>query len=124
MRLVDVERLKDIAEVEFDEIVSDVEVTDINELRITLRENSFIEVWFSLSLEARYSFHWERKAIDGTVYRHDNAPHKRWRRIRTFPKHFHNGSEAVGDCEESHISDHPEEALREILEFVREKLAD
>lgn len=32
MRLVDVERLKGITEVEFDEIVSDVEITDINEL--------------------------------------------------------------------------------------------
>ena len=123
MTLVDVKKLKEIAEVEFDEFVLDVEVIDINELRITLRENSFIEVWFSLKLEGRYSFHWERKAIDGTIYRHDNAPHKRWRHIRTFPKHFHDGSEADEDCKESHISNHPEKALREILGFIREKLA-
>jgi len=123
MTLVDVKKLKEIAEVEFDEFVLDVEVTDINELRITLRENSFIEVWFSLKLEGRYSFHWERKAIDGTIYRHDNAPHKRWRHIGTFPKHFHDGSEADEDCKESHISNHPEKALREILGFIREKLA-
>ena len=108
MRLVDVEGLKDIAEIEFDEIVLNVEVTYINELRITLRENSLIEVWFSLKLEGRYSLHWERKAIDGTIYRHDNAPHKRWGRVRTFPKHFHDGSEADEDCKENHISDHPE----------------
>lgn len=124
MRLVDVEKLKAIAEVEFDKVVLDVKVTDANELQITLRENSFIEVWFSLKLEGRYSFHWERKAIDGTIYRHDNAPHKRWRHISTFPKHFHNGSETSEDCKESHISDQPEEALREFLEFAREKLAD
>jgi len=37
MRRVDVKKLKDIAEVEFDEIVLNAEVTDINELRITLR---------------------------------------------------------------------------------------
>jgi len=123
MTLVDVKKLKEIAEVEFDEFVLDVEVIDINELRITLRENSFIEVWFSLKLEGRYSFHWERKAIDGTIYRHDNAPHKRWRHIGTSPKHFHDGSEADEDCKESHIGNHPEEALREILGFVREKLA-
>ena len=123
MTLVDVKKLKEIAEVEFDEFVLDVEVIDINELRITLRENSFIEVWFSLKLEGRYSFHWERKAIDGTIYRHDNAPHKRWRHIGTFPKHFHDGSEADEDCKESHISNHPEKALREILGFIREKLA-
>ncbi len=123
MRLVNVEKLKDIAEIEFDEIVLNADVIDINELRITLRENSFIEVWFSLKLEGRYSFHWERKAIDGTIYRHDNAPHKRWQRIRTFPKHFHDGSEAEEDCKESYISDDPKEALREMLGFVGEKLA-
>jgi len=123
MRLVDVKKLKDIAEIEFNEIVLSVDVTDINELRITLRENSFIEVWFSLKLEGRYSFHWERKAIDGTIYRHDNVPHRRWRNIETFPKHFHDSSEANEDCKESNISDDPEEALREILEFVIEKLA-
>lgn len=123
MKLVDVQKLKEIAEVEFNEIVADAEATDINELRIALREGSFIDVWFSLKLEGRYSYHWERRAIDGMIYRHDNAPHKRWRHIQTFPKHFHNGSEADEDCEESRISDNPEEALREFLRFVERILA-
>ncbi|MGH8055623.1 MAG: toxin-antitoxin system TumE family protein, partial [Candidatus Entotheonellia bacterium] len=33
-----------------------------------------------------YSFHWERRAIDGRIYRHDNAPHKRWQSVATFPR--------------------------------------
>lgn len=77
MKLIDIEKLKEIAEVEFDGIVANAEVIDLNELRIFLKESSFIDVWFSLKLEGRYSYHWERAEIDGTIYRHDNAPHKR-----------------------------------------------
>jgi hypothetical protein len=70
-----------------------------------------------------YSYHWEGRNLGRTIYRHDNAPHKRWRRISTFPKHFHDGSEAEEDCKESFISDDPEQALREVLRFVGDKLA-
>ncbi len=69
--IVDIEKLKDIIEIEFGEIVEDVVLSDINELRIALIDGSFIDVWFSLKLEGRYSYHWERKFIDGTIYRHD-----------------------------------------------------
>jgi len=73
--IVDTKKLKDIAEVEFNDIVVDVIVADLNELRIILIDGSFIDVWFSLKLEGRYSYHWERKFIDGAIFRHDNAPH-------------------------------------------------
>jgi len=43
MSLVDVERLREIAEVEFGDIVADSYVPDINELRLVLIEGSFIE---------------------------------------------------------------------------------
>ncbi len=76
--IVDTKKLKDIAEIEFNDIVVDVILTDLNELRIILIDGSFIDVWFSLKLKGRYSSHWERKFIDGSVYRHDNAPHLRW----------------------------------------------
>ena len=36
------------------------------------------------------------------------------------PKHFHNGSE--DNAAESHISDTPQDAMREFLAFVRQKL--
>jgi len=71
---VDVERLREIAEVEFADIVLEAFVPDINELRIILSDGSFVDVWFSLKLFDRYSYHWGRRAIDGKIYRHDNAP--------------------------------------------------
>jgi len=120
MTLVNIPRLREIAEVEFGDIVVDTDSPDLNELRIILVDGSFIDVWFSLKLEGRYSYHWERRAIDGTVYRHDNAPHKQWRRVKTFPKHFHEGSEE--QVRESYLSDVAEEGLREFLTFTWNKL--
>ena len=120
MSLVDTERLREIAEVEFTDIVLDVIVPDDNELRVILMDNSFVDVWFSLKQVGRYSFHWERRVLDGKIYRHDNAPHKRWQSVATFPCHFHDGSE--DSVLASHISQDPEEALRQFLVFVREKL--
>ncbi len=120
MSVVDVERLCEIAEVEFADIVADGYAPDFNELRLILVDSSFIDIWFSLKLVARYSYHWERRAIDGTIYRHDNAPHKRWQSVSTFPHHFHDGNE--NDVTESHLSENPEEALREFLTFVRKRL--
>ena len=120
MNLIDVWRLREIAEVEFADIVVEAFVTDINEMRIVLSDGSFVDVWFSLKLSGRYSYHWERRAIDGKIYRHDNAPHKRWQSVATFPKHFHDGSET--NVSESHISQVPEEAMREFLTFVRDRM--
>ena len=82
MSLRDVERLREIAEVEFADIVVEAFSPGINELRIILIDSSFVDVWFSLKLQGRDSFHWERRAIDGTMYRHDNAPHRRWEGVR------------------------------------------
>jgi hypothetical protein len=121
MSLVDVEQLREIAEVEFADSVVEAFATDINEPRIVLKDGSFVDVWFSLKLSHRYSYHWERWAIDGTIHRHDNAPHRRWRSVATFPQHFHNGSEF--NVSESTISQDPQEALREFLAFVRGKMS-
>lgn len=120
MSVVDIERLREIAEVEFVEIVTEAIIPDANELRILLIDGSFVDLWFSLKLRERYSFHWERRVIDGTIYRHDNAPHRRWQSVATFPRHFHNGGEL--NVTESHISAVPEEALREFLSFVRQTI--
>jgi len=120
MSLVNVERLREIAELEFADIVVEAFVPGINELRIILTDGSLVDVWFSLKLPDRYSYHWERRAIDGKIYRHDNAPHKRWQTVATFPHHFHNGSEP--DVSASHLSKVPEEALREFLTFARNRM--
>ena len=122
MNQVDVERLREIAEVEFADIVLEALIPDINELRIILSDGSFVDVWFSLKLSDRYSYRWERRAIDGKIYRHDNAPHKRWQSVATFPRHFHDGSEL--SVSESRISEVPEEALRQFLTFVRGRIVN
>ncbi len=117
----------ELAEVEFAHVLEAGEIVQTpggfpQKLRLNIIDGSVIDVFLSSS--GRYSYHWERRPLDGTLYRHDNAPHVRWRHIETFPKHFHNGSEVDQDCEGSHISDQPEEALREFLRFVEEKLAE
>jgi hypothetical protein len=118
--IVDLTLLKEISEIEFDDIVKDAIIQDINELRILLTDGSFIEVWYSLKLEDRFSYHWERRHIDGSIFRHDNSPHRKWQHVLTFPKHFHEGNEdRVG---ESHLSENPEIGLRNFLSFVREKI--
>jgi hypothetical protein len=122
MTIVNVQQLKEIAEVEFADVVVEALIPDMNELRILLRDDSFIDVWFSLKLPDRYSYHWEHRAIDGTIYRYDNAPHQSWQSVSTFPHHFHDGSES--NVIESHINLVPEVALRQFLTFVRQKVME
>ena len=122
MTVVDMAHLQQIAEVEFAAIVTEAYVPDLNELRIILNDGSFIDVWFSLKLAGRYSYHWERRAIDGTIYRHDNAPHQRWQSVSTFPDHFHDGNET--NVVESNLNAHPDIALRQFLSFAQAYLSD
>jgi len=117
--IVQVVILKEIAEVEFSDIVVDV-LTDLNTLRVIFIDESYCDIWFSLKLAGRYSFHWERTFLDGTIYRHDNAPHLRWKNVKTFPHHFHNSSE---DCvEESFLPEDPYAAIRYFLSFISDKM--
>ncbi len=118
-------KLRSMARNEFSDVVVEVQIVtlatgDPLKLRLNIVDGSFLDVFISIS--GRYSYHWERRLIEqgGDIYRHDNAPHKRWETVATFPKHFHHGSE--DHVVESDISDVPEEALREFLTFVRRKL--
>ncbi|NPV07016.1 MAG: hypothetical protein HPY83_03505 [Anaerolineae bacterium] len=120
MARVDWAKLREVAEVEFADIVDAALPSGPSELRILLRDGSFIDVWFSLKLIDRYAIHWERRAMDGTIYRHDNAPHRDWAHVATFPSHFHDGSEE--HVVEGSISPVPETALRQFLAFARSKL--
>jgi hypothetical protein len=120
-QLVDMRKLQEIAEIEFGDIVSFAFIPGPNELRIILTDSSFVDVWFSLKLADRYSFHWERRALDGTIYRHDNAPHARWQAVSTFPQHFHDGNETHVTESQLHLD--PAQALRQFLEFIRLRLS-
>ena len=117
--------LKTIALNEFGDVVVSAQIMSLPtgdplKLRLDIVDGSLLDVFISVS--GRYSYHWERRLIGkGDLYRHDNAPHNRWRHVATFPKHFHDGSE--NNVVDSSISDDHEKAMREFLAFVRRKLS-
>ena len=88
----------------------------IIKIRIIFKDESFLDVIWGSS--GKYSLHWERRHINGTIYRYDNAPH--WKNISTFPNHFHDGSEKK--VTPSYLPKDPLEALKRILEFIRSKI--
>ena len=110
-------RLKGIALQEFPDIVASASILRgplnlAKSLRIFFIDNSFLEVYIS---DKKYSYHWQ---LADKIYRHDNAPHHKHKKIKTFHKHFHDGSE--DNVTESKISDNPNNAIREFLNFIRE----
>ena len=115
--MVNILDLYEIIENQYSEITIKIEVVHNNQLRVLLIDDSYLDIWFSLKLNNKYSYHWERKNIDGTIYRHDNAPHLKWKNILTFPKHFHNKKEE--NVEESYISDIPKNAIKEMMNFIK-----
>lgn len=111
--------LLDVAIKEFGTIIESGEIfysqsEEPWKLRLYLCDGSLIDIYYSV--RGKYSYHWYRLLATNKIFRHDNAPHQRWKDVSTFPKHFHNGSEEV--VISSHISDDPGLALREFLEFV------
>lgn len=88
-----------------------------NKLRLFFIDGSFLDIW--LSVDGDYAYHWEQRRQSGCMYRWDNAPH--YPGISTFPAHFHDSDEDT--VVESRLSGKPEQALLEILAFVRRQLA-
>jgi hypothetical protein len=116
-------KLKYIAENEFKDIVDATsfiggKASAPNKIRIKFIDDSFLDVW--LSLDGNYSYHWEHRAQRGLIHRWDNAPDHP--ELRTFPKHFHNGSERT--VTESELDEASEKAIRAVLRFVRSKLGE
>jgi hypothetical protein len=111
--------LKRIIDTEYADVSTD-SVIFRGKLRVFVVDDSFIDVWFSLKIPGRFSYHWERRHIDGTMYRHDNFPDTNWRRVSTYPKHFHNGSQYI--VEESCIDENPLVGLHQFMDFARSYL--
>lgn len=118
--MIDLRQLKKRIQVDFADIIEDISIYQINEMRIFLIDETFVDIWFSLKLLGRYSYHWERRFKDGTIFRHDNVPHNKWKNVKTFPKHFHN--ETPEEVIESYIDDEIEKGTIEFLYFIREKI--
>jgi len=89
-------------------------------LRLYLCDSSFMDIYYSVN--GKYSYHWDRRLITDKIYRHDNAPHQKWKDISTFPKHFHNGSE--DNVSSSYISNDSQLAIREFLNFAVKNIVE
>jgi hypothetical protein len=118
--MANLSRLARIATVEFADIVVATTLAR-DKLRVLLKDDSYIDFWWSNMIPGRFAHHWERIHIDGTIYRHDNMPHPRWKDVTTFPQHYH--EERQNHVVDSLLpSDSPEAALRAFLTFARQKL--
>jgi len=117
--MADLATLQRIAETDFADVVAGTRIVDAK-LRVLVTDGSYLDFWWSLEIPGRFAHHWERRHVDGTMYRHDNMPHSKWASTPTFPQHYHDGSPDRVD--ESLLSAQPETALREFLEFVRRRL--
>jgi hypothetical protein len=110
-------KLSDIAEIEFADVVTGCDVVE-GKLRLYIFDGSFLDVWFGRQLEGRYAYHWERRHVDDTIYRWDNAKHDVWKNVKTFPHHFHEGMDSI--VRESLLPKVPEKGLRYVIEYVRD----
>ena len=61
--------LRRIAEIEFGHLVIDSQPLG-EKTRLFLNDGSYIDLWLSRRLQERFGFHWERRHLDGTMYRY------------------------------------------------------
>lgn len=112
-------QLRRIAEVEFAAIVVQTDTLGAK-LRVLLTDTSYVDVWVSRTLSGRFGFHWERRHLDGRIYRYDNFPDTNWSSVTTFPAHFHDGDQDTVVAALFALM--PEQGFREFMAFVRGKV--
>ncbi len=117
--------LLELVNIEFKDICADANIFfsstgRAQKVRFYLIDSTIVDVW--LSLDGRYSYHWNNKGIRDYMLRHDNAPHEKCKVVSTFPKHCHEGSEA--NVVSSLIPDNPDDALRYFLQQVKGKIVE
>lgn len=114
---ISLENLSSLLQEEFPDIIEEIAYPTENKLRIILTDNTFVDVFLSEKLSGVFSFHLERRHKDGTLYRYDNYPDPQWKRLATFPYHFHKGKQ--GKVVESPFRKRLPGALVDFMEFVR-----
>lgn len=78
------ERQLEVAERDFPDVVDRREIL-LSEsgvplkLRLSIIDGSIVDCFWSAS--GKCSYHWDRRAIDGSLYRRGNAPHAYWAHI-------------------------------------------
>ncbi|MCL5675958.1 MAG: DUF6516 family protein [Patescibacteria group bacterium] len=111
-----------IAEVEFSDIV--VATDDLgHKLRIYLCDKTFIDFYLSAQTKTkRFSLHWERINLPQGFYRLDNTPDPAWKKVSSFPVHFHRGKyEKVvsSPFQATSVNDY----FRQFLAFARKEIS-
>lgn len=117
--MIDLHEIQHFVSVEYADIVVSSRIIEAK-VRFYLIDGSLLDCWWSKMYAGRFAFHWDRTAADGSVFRLDNIPHKKWKDIATFPLHFHNGNR-----DEVIASEFPSDsvkALKAFMIFVRRKI--
>jgi hypothetical protein len=118
--LTSLDLLGRIAEIEFAGIVVQTDLIG-SKLRVLLIDGSYLDVWSSRKLEGRFGFHWERRHLDGGIYRYDNFPDTNWADVPTFPFHVHDGDQNTVIA--TPFAQSVEQGFREFMAFVQKKIS-
>ncbi len=115
--MITLEDLQSIVEDQFLDIVTDILEPSPDKLRLILNDKSFIDIRLSQKIKNRFDFHWERRRLDKTIYRYDNFPDARFKKLKTFPCHFHQKQESK--VTESPFNKRLPRAFINFMKFVR-----
>ena len=118
--MTDLEILKEIIEDQFLDIVEDILRPSEEKLRVVLKDGSFIDVRLSQKVKNRFDFHWERRHINGNIFRYDNFPDIRFKRLKSFPYHFHYKKE--NKVVEAEFRKSLKHGFKDFMDFVRNYL--
>ncbi|MFH1824371.1 MAG: DUF6516 family protein [Candidatus Firestonebacteria bacterium] len=113
------EYLQHLGQIVYHNIIVETEIIGFK-LRFTLIDGSFIDVYLPAKESSGFAFHWEHRHIDKLFYRYDNYPDIKWRNIKTFPYHFHNGRQDKVIA--AHFDKEVIEGFKDFMDFVRSKL--
>ena len=114
------EEVRSFAQDRFADIIEEIIEPSPEKVRFVLQDGSFVDIRISQRAKNRFDFHWERRHVDGTIYRYDNFPDMKFKRLKTFPHHLHRGKEEVVISAPFRRS--LPYAFLDFMEFVRIKL--
>lgn len=116
----DLDNFKQIIENEFLDIVESILRPSEEKLRVILIDKSFIDIRISQKVKNRFDFHWERRHIDGKIFRYDNFPDIHFKNLKSFPEHFH--YEKENKVVESKFRKSPELGFKDFMNFAQDFL--
>ncbi len=118
--MTDLGILQEIIEDEFLDIVKNILKPSEEKLRVVLNDKSFIDIRLSQKVKNRFDFHWERRHINGTIFRYDNFPDIRFKHLKGFPEHFHYQKE--NKVIEAKFKKSPKQGFKDFMNFARSYL--